>query len=123
VINGTVVRLQAQIGVIVCLPGSSNLEIKCVVDTGFEGFLTLPPAAIEQLGLTYVARINANLADNSNVATNVYLVTILWNGVERDVAVLAMGRRPLIGTALLQDYHLSIDLCEGGILVDEILSS
>lgn len=86
--------------------------------------MTLPPAAIEQLGLTYVARINANLADNLNVATNVYLVTILWYGVERDVTVLAMGRRPLIGTALLQDYHLGIDFCEGGtVLVDEILSS
>ena len=28
------------------------------------------------------------------------------NGVERDIPVLAMGRRPLIGTALLRDYHL-----------------
>nr|WP_202895923.1 clan AA aspartic protease [Iningainema tapete] len=107
-----------------CLPRSPNIEIKCVVDTGFEGFLTLPPAAIAKLGLTYVTRINANLADNSNVATNVYLATILWNGLERNVAVLAMGRRPLIGTALLQDYHLSIDFYEGGtVLVDEILSS
>lgn len=123
-INGTVVGLQAQMGVILCLPGNLNLEIKCVIDTGFEGFLTLPPAAIAQLSLTYVARINANLADNSNVATNVYSVTILWNSVERDVPVLAMGRRPLVGTALLQDYHLSIDFCEGGtVLVDEILSS
>jgi predicted aspartyl protease len=42
--------------------------------------------------------------------------------VERNVAVLAMGRRPLIGTALLEDYHLSIDFCEGGtVLVDDIL--
>jgi clan AA aspartic protease len=124
VINGTVVGLQAQMGIILCLPESLNLEIKCVIDTGFEGFLTLPPAAIAQLGLTYVARINANLADNSNVATNVYSVTILWNSVERDVPVLAMGRRPLVGTALLQDYHLSIDFCEGGtVVVDEILSS
>ncbi len=33
-----------------------------------------------------------------------------------------IGRRPLIGTALLEDYHLSIDFCEGGtVLVDEIL--
>jgi len=122
VIHGTVVGLQAQIGVILCLCKGTNLEIKCVVDTGFEGFLTLPPDAINELGLTYVARINANLADNSNVATNVYLATILWNGVERDVAVLAMGRRPLIGTALLEDYHLSIDFCAGGtVLVDNIL--
>jgi clan AA aspartic protease len=122
VINGTVIELQAQIGIIICLPESPNIEIKCVVDTGFEGFLTLPPAAIEKLGLTFVARINANLADNSNVATPVFGATILWNELEREVPVLAMGRRPLIGTALLQDYHLGIDFQEGGtVLVDEIL--
>lgn len=44
------------------------------------------------------------------------------NGVERSVAVPGMGRRPLIGTALLEDSHLSIDFCQGGtVLVDDIL--
>ena len=122
-IQGTVVGLQARIGVIFRVPRQEDLiEIECVVDTGFEGFLTLPSAAIAQLGLPYLAQINANLADNSNVATDVYLATVVWNGVARDIAVLAMGRRPLIGTALLQNYHLSIDFCAGGtVLIDEIL--
>jgi clan AA aspartic protease len=122
VINGSVVGLQAQIGVIFCLPGSPSLEIKCVVDTGFEGFLTLPPAAVTTLNLTYATRINANLADNSNIATDVYLGTILWNGIQRDVPILAMGRRPLVGTSLLQDYHLGIDFHEGGIVAIEQIS-
>lgn len=121
-INGTVVRLQARIGVIFRLTDYPDIEIQCVVDTGFEGFLTLPPAAVAQLGLPYLIKINANLANNSSVETDVYLATIIWNGVERNVAVLAMGSRPLIGTALLKDYHLSIDFYEGGtVLVDEIL--
>ena len=64
----------------------------------------------------------AKLADNSSIQTDVYLATILWNGVERKIPVLAMGRRPLIGTALLRDYHLGIDFCDGGVVVlDEIL--
>ncbi|MEH2149772.1 clan AA aspartic protease [Nostoc sp.] len=113
-IHGTVVGLQAHMSVILCLPELSNIEIECVIDTGFEGLLTLPSAVIDELGLPYIARIDANLADNSNIAVNVYLATILWNGVEREVAVLGMGRRPLIGTALLEDYHLSIDFCDGG---------
>jgi len=46
----------------------------------------------------------------------------VWNGAEREIIVLAMGRRPLLGTALLADSHLSIDFYEGGtVLVDEIL--
>jgi clan AA aspartic protease len=122
VINGSVVGLQAQIGVIFCLPGSPSLEIKYVVDSGFEGFLTLPPAAVTTLNLTYATRINANLADNSNIATDVYLGTILWNGIQRDVPVLAMGRRPLVGTSLLKDYHLGIDFYEGGTVAIEQIS-
>lgn len=42
--------------------------------------------------------------------------------IEREVVVLAMGRRPLLGTALIEDYHLSVDFYEGGsVAIDEIL--
>jgi clan AA aspartic protease len=123
-IQGNVVGRQARISIILRLPENLDIEIECVVDTGFEGFLTLPSSVIAEIGLRYLAQINANLAENSNVATNVYLATILWNGVEKDVAVLGMGRRPLIGSALLEDCHLSIDFCDGGtVLVDDILRS
>ncbi len=122
--QGNVVGRQARISLTLRLPENSDIEIECVVDTGFEGFLTLPSTAIAKLALPDLGQINAKLADHSNVATNVYLATILWNGVEKDVAVLGMGRRPLIGTALLEDYHLSIDFCDGGtVLVDDILRS
>ena len=121
-IHGTVVGLQARMSIVILPPERSSIEIECVVDTGFEGFLTLPPSIISDLGLPYLINISANLANNSSVETDVYLATIVWNGVERNVAVLAMGRRPLIGTALLEDYHLSVDFCEGGtVLVDDIL--
>lgn len=121
-LHGVVVGLQARISLIVRLPERSDVEIECVVDTGFEGFVTLPLAVVAELALPYIARIDANLADNSDVAVNAYLATILWNGVDRDIAVLGMGRRPLIGTALLEDCHLSIDFCDGCmVLVDDIL--
>lgn len=120
-INGTVVGLQALMSVTLYPPGRTAVEIECVVDTAFEGFLTLPTAVVEDL-LPYLAPIDANLADNSRIVTNVHQAVILWNGVERVIPVLAMGRRPLIGTALLEDYHLGIDFYEGGtVLIDEIL--
>lgn len=109
-------------GVILYLPEHLELEIECVVDTGFEGFLTLPISVVADLSLSRVGSIKANLADNSRIVTNMHEVIIFWNGVERLIPVLAMGHRPLIGTALLEDYHLSIDFCEGGtVLVDKIL--
>ncbi|MEH1907225.1 MAG: clan AA aspartic protease [Nostoc sp.] len=117
-----IVGLQAGISIIICPPGRAEVEIECVVDTGFEGFLTLPSTVVTELDLPYVAPIKANLADNSRTITNVHQATILWNGTERVIPVLAMGRRPLIGTALLEDCHLSIDFCEGGtVLVDDIM--
>ncbi len=120
-IHGTVVELQARINVLLRPLGQSDVEIECVVDTGFEGALTLPPDIVVALNLPYVTRIRANLADDSNVMTRLHLAKIVWHGVEREVIVLAMGRRPLIGTALIENYHLSVDFCEGGsVIIDEI---
>jgi hypothetical protein len=46
---------------------------------------------------------------------------ILWNGVEREVRVLATGRRPLIGTALLDQQELVIQFTKGGLVtIDEL---
>lgn len=121
-IHGSVVGLQARVNIIIRLLERSDVEIGCVVDTGFEGTLTLPPDVVAALGLPYVTRIRANLADDSNVMTRLHLATIIWHGVEREIIVLAMGRRPLIGTALIEDYHLSVDFYEGGsVVIDEIL--
>jgi clan AA aspartic protease len=122
VIHGVVVGRQARMELLFCLPGGSELAIECVVDTGFEGFLTLPLTVVAELNLPYAGRIDASLADSSNVSTEVYWATILWGGVEREITVLGLGHRPLIGTALLEDHHLSIDFCDGGtVLVDDIL--
>jgi clan AA aspartic protease len=122
VIHGTVVDLQARINVRLLTEGRSDIAVECVVDTGFEGALTLPPELVADLKLPYLTRISANLADDSSIKTKLHLATILWHGVEREVIVLAMGRRPLLGTALIEDYHLSVDFHEGGsVIIDEIL--
>lgn len=72
--------------------------------------------------LAYLGPMNANLADNSRITTQVYQATIVWNGKEHVVPILAMGNRPLLGTALLADYHLSIDFYEGGtVIVDAVM--
>lgn len=120
-IHGTVVGLQAQVMITLCLPEYQRVAIECIVDTGFAGALTLPPRVVEALGLPFVIRMNANLADDSNVETPIHQATILWHGVEQNIAVLAMGRRPLLGTALLEDSNLSVDFYEGGtVIVDEL---
>jgi clan AA aspartic protease len=90
------------------------MVIECVVDTGFEGALALPPGAVSAMGLPFLIEIDANLADNSSRKVDVHRATIAWNGVGLPVAVLAMGRRPLLGTALLDGHTLKIDFVDNG---------
>jgi clan AA aspartic protease len=113
---GVVFGRQAQIKIVLRISGYPDLEIACVIDTGFEGALTLPAAVVTKLQLPYVARINANLANDDNFVTPVHRATIVWDGVEIEVPVLAMGRRPLVGTLLLNKYNLNIDFYDGGVV-------
>ncbi len=71
------------------LSNQPDIEIEFVIDTGFEGALTLPPKAVAALGLPYYQEIDANLANDSSVSVDVYKASIVWNGKECNVAVLA----------------------------------
>ncbi len=115
-IKGRVTNLQAQVNIALRLPHTPDIRIECVVDTGFEGALTLPKEAVSTLGLAYLTDLRANLADDTNIQVDVHVATIFWNGMEREVAVLAMGRRPLIGTALLEEQRFCADFTEGGVV-------
>ena len=114
--NGMVTGLQARMEILLILEDHSMMGIECVIDTGFEGFLTLPLDTVQNYGLAYLGPIDASLADNSSIVTHVYEGVILWNGMERSIPILAMGSFPLIGTALLKGSHLSIDFCDAGIV-------
>jgi clan AA aspartic protease len=61
------------------------------------------------------------LADNSEVLLAVHEAIIIWNGEEREIRVLATGRRPLLGTALLDEHELVVQFTEGGLVtIDEL---
>ena len=78
--------------------------------------MALPPPAVAALGLALHQRIISKLADASRKMTDVYRATIDWDGAPPDVAVLAIGDRPLLGTALLDGYTLTIDSVASGTL-------
>jgi clan AA aspartic protease len=103
------------------LPGKPDIAIDFVVDTGYTGSISLPEAAVAALGLQFEYDLPANLADDSEVLVPVYSATILWHGVERAVRVLALGRRPLLGTAVLDGSELVIQFAERGLVTAETL--
>ena len=87
-------------------------EVDAVVDTGFNGFLTLPPMLVADLGLPIVGDGEA-LADGSEAAFDVHSVTVLWDGQLRAVETGAVGGDPLVGMALMEDHDLSIQVTVG----------
>lgn len=120
-ISGIVTEGHAIVTIIFRVPNRSDLPIEFVIDTGFTDQLCLPPEAVALLGLHLKYAMSVNLADNSQVTLPVHEATILWNGEEREARVLATGRRPLFGTALLEEHELVVQFTESGIVtIDEL---
>lgn len=66
-IIGRVVQLHALLPVTFRLSNQPDFAIEFVVDTGFTGFLTLPPAAVAALQLPLLETISAKMATDDEV--------------------------------------------------------
>lgn len=112
--NGTCLAPQGVGSRYVSPSGQPDLTLEFVADTGFAGFLTLALAAVLAMGLPYQFHTPAGLADASQVQIPVHEAIVVWEGSETAVRVLAMGKRPLLGTALMDDRELRILFRESG---------
>ena len=92
-------------------------DIEAVVDTGFNGFLTLPTTLVSELGLPFVSIGRATLADGSEIAYDVYGATVLWDGQALYVEADAADSTPLVGMLLLDGHDLNIQVRDGGRVV------
>lgn len=103
-------------------PGGQNQEIEAIVDTGFNGSLSLPPALIAMLGLPFRRRGRAILADGSEIIFDIYEATVIWDGQQRRVAVDEANTDPLVGMGLLYGYELTVEVVYGGCVAIKLLS-
>lgn len=113
-IHGQVLDNAAYLPVQFLLPHQPDILLDFLVDTGFSGFLALPAAAVSAMGLAYAYHTSVTLADESEIPVPVHSAVVLWEGVEREVRVLAIGKRAALGAALLAEYELSALFREGG---------
>lgn len=101
-ITGTVNAYhEALIRVLVRDSHGQEHDIEAVVDTGFNGALTLPPQAIADLGLPFRNRSRVTLANGAQEERDVYAAVAIWDGAPRGILVEAAETEPLIGMALL----------------------
>jgi clan AA aspartic protease len=83
---------QALIRLIVRGPAGNEQEVEAIIDTGFDGWLTLPSPIISSLDLMWRRRGRALLADGSESIFDIYEATIIWDG-ER-VESLSIRQKP-----------------------------
>jgi clan AA aspartic protease len=96
-------------------------EIEAVLDTGFNGSLTLPPTVITSLGLQWRTRGLVMLANGTEDHCDIYAATVIWDGRPRNILAEAADTDSLVGMALLYGHDLHMQVIEGGSVVIEPL--
>jgi clan AA aspartic protease len=123
VIRGAVnARYEATIAVTIHGTMGQAREIEAIVDTGFNGALTLPPRVIAELGLPWHSQSLVMLANGAEEICDVYVASLTWDGQPRPVRVEAAETSPLLGMRLLSGYAVHIDVLPSGAVLIEGLS-
>ena len=123
-INGSV---SSDLEAVVRLPlrgPQGEIEIEVVVDTGFNGCLSLPLEIIDELGLEFQSKGVGELADGSKKSFGIYEALVFWNGRLLRIPVGALDSAPLLGMTLLHGSELAIQVFAGGeVMIRELGSS
>ena len=97
------------------------MPLTAILDTGFEGYITLPTEAISALGLVPLTPSTYELADGQTVQFNTYLATASWHGRPRLALALEANGVPLLGTSLLWGSRVTLEMQAGGaVVIDEL---
>ncbi|MBC8135958.1 MAG: clan AA aspartic protease [Fibrella sp.] len=107
--------------VVIAIRGTEGREqtIEPMVDTGFSGYLSLPPAFVATLGLPLIGTRPAKFANGTVENVPIHRARILWEGIERSITVMASGDDPLLGMATPAGYRITIEVTPNGAVTIE----
>jgi clan AA aspartic protease len=114
-------RREATLPLVVGNAEKQQQVVDTVIDTGFNGFLSLPSTVIATLNLPWSASDIVTLGDGSQTLFDIYTAMVIWDGKYREIDIAASETEPLLGMALLYGYRLQVDNVEGGIVKIEEL--
>jgi clan AA aspartic protease len=122
-IRGSVTeQLEAWIDLTLIGRDGSRFVFSAVIDTGFSGFLTLPQSVLSKLGGRKLGEALVDLADGSEVLSDVFEANIIWNDRPRRIEVDAADTEPLVGMALLARHDLQIQVVPNGAITIATIS-
>ena len=107
-------RREAIVRLRVCGRGKTRRIVPGIIDTGYNGSLTLRPSAIRALGLRRIGLSDGELADGSVVSFDVYAGVVIWGGRRLAVDIDEARTDPLVGMELLDGYEVNIRVERGG---------
>lgn len=97
-------------------------EIVATIDTGFNGYLTLPPATIAELQCPFIMSGIVTVGDGRVEDLDIYAATVIWDGEARTVEVDAAQVEPLVGMSLIYGHDLWIRAINGAAVSIEKVS-
>ena len=92
----------------------SDEDVECILDTGFEGGLVLPPGTAARLLGSPRGMRRRRMADGREIPVQVYETFVGWHEDEGATEVLALGNQPLAGTDLFRDCTITIEVVDDG---------
>ena len=105
---------EAVISITVRGAGGEQQTLPAVIDTGFDGWLSLPTTIITTLQLRWSHRGRAQLADGSTTIFDIFQGIVSWDKAMRRIPIDEAETAPLIGMALLEGFELNMAIRSGG---------
>lgn len=95
--------------------------VEVVVDTGFNGNLTLPLEIIDGLDLESDLQAPITLATGVQEEVSTWNGFVLWHNQPRLIQILETGGTPLLGMRLLENSQLTIRVrVDGEVLIEKL---
>ena len=97
-------------------------KVEGVIDTGFNGYLTLPGGLINYLKLHLAGSRHVTLGDGNVVVLDMYFAKVLWHGQEKEVLALQADGGALIGMSLLYGNRVMLEVInDGDVTIDFLM--
>jgi clan AA aspartic protease len=122
-ITGVVnVNGEAIVRIVVGDLSNQRVVVDAIIDTGYTGFLTLPPSTIAELNLPWRGSEEGILGDGNTQMFDVYSAKVIWDGGFRTIKINESNTISLIGVGLLYGYEVCIKTISGGMVTIKKLS-
>ena len=91
-----------------------DLAQTAMLDTGFNGTLTLPASVVRKLDLVQSGVVQSMLADGSIITALLFYADVSWHGAARTIEVQESEGPVLLGMNMLGGSRLLVDAIPDG---------